>query len=188
MSTMLNDALTCVANDLNAHFARSGAGPDDSVQLSGLVDASGATPTLVEEKVVLLLTALDEEKNILPAPAGRGGATVPQTTVPIHLNVHVMFAATHKHYASALHMLSVVIAYLKAKPVFDRRNTPALTRGLRQLNFNLEKLAYADLSNLWSYLGVNYLPSVSYTIRLVALGSPQIRANPPAIETVEVST
>lgn len=185
---MLDQALDCVASDINAHLQGvqgAGTGP---VVLSSLAESTGGLPVEAENRVVLMLAALDEERNILEPTPPRGGSTAPVMTGQIHLNVHVMFAATHKHYASGLRALSSVIAYLKAKPVFDARNTPAMPSGLRQLSFNMEKLSYADLSNLWSYLGTSYLPAVNYTIRLVALGQRQLRANPPAIETVVVNS
>ena len=185
---MLDEALQCVADDLNAHFPRSRSGGQALIKLANLADNSGGASAELEEKIVLLLTALDEERNIQEPASPRGGATVTLGTGQIYLNLHVMFAATHGHYPSALRVLSEVIAYLKAKPVFDRRNTPAMPPSLRQLSFNLEKLGYADLSNLWSYVGASYLPSVNYTIRMVALGQDQIRAAPPAIATVELVT
>ena len=185
---MLEKALNCIADDLNAHFQRNRPSSDSLVKVSSLADKSGSSAAAVEEKIVLQIVALDEERNIQePAPA-RGGATVAIGTGPIYLNLHVIFAATHGDYPSALQLLSDLIAYLKAKPVFDRRNTPAMPEGLRQLNFHLERLDYADLSNLWGYLGTSYLPSVNYTIRMVAVGRDQIRAAPPAIETVDLVT
>lgn len=185
---MLDQALECVAGDINAYLQGTPGAGAGRVVLSSLTESTGGFPVEAENKVVLLVAALDEERNILEPTPPRGGSTAPVLTGQIHLNVHVMFAATHKHYSSGLRALSSVIAYLKAKSVFDPRNTPSMPAGLRQLSFNMEKLSYADLSNLWSYLGTSYLPAVNYTIRLVALGQRQLRANPPAIETVAVNS
>lgn len=186
---MIAEALDCVADDLNAHFRRVQGDNLDRIILSALVDTQQSGPPIeTENKVVLTVAALDEEKNVLNgASAALSAATSARYVEPIYLNLHVVFAATHKHYPTALTALSSVIAYLKAKPVFDPLNTPALPEGIRQLNFNLEKLGYADLCNLWSYLGSSYLPSVNYTIRMVGVGSRRLESAPPAVGAVEVS-
>jgi hypothetical protein len=186
---MIAPALDCVADDINAFLQRSQQDNLDRVILSNLVDQEGSPPLATENKIVLVLTALDEEKNVydgLPTP--RGSPSVARTNDPIYLNLHVMFAATHKHYATGLKALSAVIAYLKAKPVFDPLNTPNLPSDVRQLNFNLEKLGYSELCNLWSFIGANYLPSANYTIRMVGLGQRQVQTLVPAIESVGVSS
>lgn len=185
---MIGLALECVADDLNARLPRAQPDHLKRVVVSNLVDLHGTPPLETENKVVLGLTALDEEKNILDPRGATGSAgTSARTSDPAFMNLHVMFAATHAHYPTALEALSAVIACLKTKSVFDRQNTPLLPVGIRQLNFNQEKLGYGDLSNLWSYLGANYVPSVNYTIRLVALGQPQVVGVTPAIASVEVA-
>jgi|HubBroStandDraft_1064217.scaffolds.fasta_scaffold219200_2 hypothetical protein len=184
---MIDQALDCVADDINASFKRANRDNIDRIVLSNLIDQDGSPPQATENRIVLVLTALDEEKNVLDSgPPPRGTPSVARTTEPICLNLHVMFAATHKHYATGLQTLSAVVAYIRGKPVFDCRNTPSLPSELGQLKFNMEKLDYADMSNLWSYLGTGYLPAVNYTIRMVTLGQRQLRAMVPAVEAVNV--
>jgi len=185
---MIDQALECVADDINSHLQRLQRDQFERVVLSSLIDQEGAPPLETENKVVLLLTALDEEKNVYDGSgANRGTPAVARTHDPIYLNLHVMFAATHKHYLTGLGSISDVIAYIKSKPVFDGHNTPLLPAGIRQLNFNMEKLGYAEMSNLWTYLGANYLPAVNYTIRLVGLGQRQVQAMVPSVESVGVA-
>ncbi len=186
---MIGLALDCIAEDINAHLQRAESDNLERVILSNLVDQDGSPPVETENKVVLTLISLDEEKNIYDrGGAERAGSLVARTADPIYLNVHVLFAATHRHYPSGLEALSAVIAYIKSKPTFDHQNTPQLPNDVRRLNFNLERLAYADWSNIWSYLGANYLPAVTYTIRIVGLGTKQIQSVDPAIEAVGVSS
>lgn len=185
---MIAQALECIADDVNSHLQRLQNDQLERVILSNLVDQEGNQPAEAENKIVLTLTALDEEKNVYDgAVAARGYPLVTRTSDPIYLNLHVMFAATHKHYATGLENLSAVIAYLKGKPVYDGRNTPLLPPEIRQLNFNLEKLGYPEMSNLWTYLGANYLPAVNYTIRMICLGQRQVQSQVPAIETIGVN-
>jgi hypothetical protein len=157
------------------------------VIVSNLVDQSGSPPLQIEDMIVLTLTALDEEKNVLDgAGVVRSGSSSIRFADSIFLNLHVMFAATHKQYDTALAALSNIVAYLKAKPVFDHQNTPRLPDEIRQLNFNMERLGYSELCNIWSYLGAKYLPAANYTIRLVGIGQRGVRTVQPVIEDVEV--
>lgn len=184
---MIGQALDCIADDINAHLKRAHGDNVERAILSNIVDQEGNPPLDTENKVVLTLISLDEERNIYDRSSPeRVGALVARTSDPIYLNLHVVFAATHRHYRSGLEALSAVIAYLKAKQTFNHHNTPKLPEDVRQLSFNLEKLAYADLSNIWSYLGANYLPAATYTIRIVGLGARQIQSADPAIETTGV--
>jgi len=182
---MIAQALECVAEDINSCLQRQQRDSLERVILSNLVDQEGNPPQETENKIVLVLTALDEEKNVYDsAAANRGTPTVPRGTDPIYLNLHVMFAATHKHYFTGLENLSAVIAYIRSKPLFDARNTPLMPAGIRQFYFNMEKLGYPEMSNLWTYLGANYLPAVNYTIRMVGVGQRQVQSLVPAIESV----
>lgn len=181
---MIDVALKHVAADLNARLPRAQHDAKQRVIVSNLVDSGGTPPLEIEDMVVLTLTALDEEKNV--QDGARGGAANFRLSDPIFLNLHVMFAATHRHYETALAAISAVVGYLKAKPVFDHQNTPRLPDDLRQLNFNMERLGYSELSNIWSYLGAKYLPAAHYTIRMVAVGRRQVEAIQPAIHAVEV--
>lgn len=186
---MIGLALDCVADDVNAALQRAQSDNVERVILSNLVDQDGNPPLDTENKVVLSLISLDEEKNVYDRSGPeRAGSAVARTTDPLYLNLHVMFAATHRHYVTGLEALSSVIGYIKAKPSFTHQNTPLLPSDVTRLNFNLERLAYADLSNIWSFLGANYLPAAIYTIRMVGVGTRKIQSVDPAIETVGVST
>lgn len=168
---MIDKALHCIAAELDRHLRQRRESGLEEVKLISLVDSAGAMAQQAEECVALLLAGIDEEKNIQDTP----GAAVAlplglRLTKPIFLNLHVVFAATHRHYETALSSLTAVIEYLKFKSRFDQKNTPNLPEPIRHLGFNLEKLSYAETNNLWGYLGTHYRPSVNYTIRAVAAG------------------
>lgn len=182
---MIFEALECVSADLDRRL-RSRDDSRPRVKVSGLVGPDG-NASFEPDTVALALIGLDEERNVmereLPPAMGR---SIQRTSEVLYVNLHVLFAATHQRYDTALRALAGVVGHLKGKPVFDARNTPGFPAELRQVTVHLEKLGYSDLSHIWSYLGMSYLPSALYTLRMVAVGRPQVRELVPAIADVRV--
>lgn len=182
---MIDKALECIQQDVNAQL-----GGRDSlhplVTLSHLVNSDGGAAA-DRGGVVLILTGIEEERNVAGGNQAqpRGGMIV-RPTERAFVNLHIMFAATQPRYDAALAAIGAIVGYLKAKPVFDARNTPRFPAGLGQLTLTMEKLDYGELSNLWGYLGTSYVPSVNYTVRMVVLGTPGVGELVPPIEAVEV--
>lgn len=181
---MILEALECISADLDRRLRA----PEESrprVAVSGLVGSDG-TPSFEPDTIALTLVGLDEERNVIQRDSAPAGRSLTRTSDVLYLNLHVMFAATHKRYDTALRALAGVVGFLKSKPVFDARNTPEFPDALRQLSLSLEKLGYSELSHIWSYLGASYLPSAHYTLRMVAIGRPEPRELVPAITNVRV--
>jgi hypothetical protein len=182
---MIDKALECIQRDLNAQLG----GRDTQlphVTLGHLVAPDGAAGH-DSGGVVMLLTAIDEERNVgnTNQMELRNGTLI-RSNERAFVNLHVMFAATQSTYTAALASLGAVVGYLKGKSVFDARNTAKFPSELGQLTLTMEKLDYAGLSNLWSYIGTSYVPSANYTVRMVSLGHSQARAMVPPIEQVEI--
>lgn len=185
---MIHVALDLIATDLNAHLQRQQGDHLPQLVLSHLADRDGALPVESENKVILLLTSFEPETHARDFP--RRTRTLPnvaQRVDPLALSLHVVFAATHRHYKTALAALSSIIGYLNAKPVFDHGNTPRMPSTLGAFSLHLERLDYAELNYLWSYLGASYLPSANYTVRVVAAGQSEIQSVTPAVAAARMT-
>lgn len=171
---MIYQALQFLESDLNANLGMRGS-QQPFVALDHLVPPAGAVPQ-DPGQVVMLLTGVDEERHVA-APNGvtmRGGLML-RAAERAYVTLHVMFAAAHSPYKQALKNLDAIVGFMHAKPVFDTRNTPGLPEEIGQMSLAMERLDYAALSNLWSYLGGSYVPSVNYTVRMVAVGRGDTR-------------
>jgi len=106
---------------------------------------------------------------------------------PIFLNLHIVLAANFKanHYEESLKYLSKAIGFFQDHSVFDRTSSPDLANGLEKLIVDIENLGLQELSNLWSFLGCKYVPSVMYKVRTVALGSGYSYYRPYVIHVPE---
>lgn len=188
---MIDAALTLLAGQLNQHFRRSFAVPEDLVVLSNLYDGAATPSTIAENKLVLFLTGI--ERDTAAHPADRrvsNAASLLQERPPIYLNLLLICAANFNgaSYAEALKFLSGAITFFQGKPVFDHQNASEMDPRLERLALNIENLSYAEMNNLWAIHGGHYLPSVLYRVRMVALDSGQIdqRTVPAIAATVEV--
>lgn len=161
---MIEAVLTCLVADLNAHLRSTQHLDEGAVVLSHLTGLDGMSAPHVENKLVILLTGIDEQKG-LSAPTGF--ARSPTASVPpsLSLNLHVLFAATHNSYALAAKMVGEVITFFRNKPVFTAQTTPAMPAGLQQFSAVMENLGHAELTQIWTRLDVPFRPSVNYVIR-----------------------
>ena len=101
---------------------------------------------------------------------------------PISLNLHVLFAAKYSRYEVGLEMISQVIAYLHAKPLFTQANTPTMAPGLDRLQLTMTPMSFEEQSHLWGMLGASYLPSALYSLRMLTFGGGQIDGMDPTIQ------
>ena len=89
------------------------------------------------------------------------------------------------NYPEALKILSKVVEFFQARPVFDHHNSPSLDRGIHKLVIDIENLSLSDQALLWGSLGGRYLPSVLYRIRMVAIDSGAVHGQLAELDTTD---
>jgi hypothetical protein len=144
----------------------------DRVVLTSFVDDNGrvAIPT---DAIGLSLLNIEEERTFKEAAmirTAKAESSSSFVTPPISLNLQIMFTAYFKNYVESLKQLSFILGCLQTKPVFDRNNTPALV-GLdtAKLIFELNTLPLEQQHYIWSMIGLRYLPSVIYRVRMLTI-------------------
>lgn len=144
----------------------------DRVVLTSFVDDNGrvAIPT---DAIGLSLLNIEEERTFKEAAmirTAKAESSSSFVTPPISLNLQIMFTAYFKNYVESLKQLSFILGCLQTKPVFDRNNTPALV-GLdtAKLIFELNILPLEQQHYIWSMIGLRYLPSVIYRVRMLTI-------------------
>ncbi|WP_397385178.1 DUF4255 domain-containing protein [Prosthecobacter sp.] len=188
---MIQEALKAVVGDLNAALRRQRGDSRDRVILDHLSKAGAEE---ADDHICCMLTQITEEKNIANVATPRQAPEAMQhQRPPVILNLQLLFAAQYTRYEVGLEMISQVIAYLHAKPLFTPANTPTMHRGLDRLTLEMYSLNSSEQSALWSMLGEDYVPSVLYSMRMLTFGGSQISAldpsvNPPAAAGGAVST
>lgn len=177
--------LSAITDELNSYLRRTVSVVEDKATLSALVDQEGNMAAEGENKVVGLLTAIEQERASLSQAPSRGGLRNP----PVQLNLHVLFAAYFPgDYREALKFISLTLAFFQSKQVFTARNTPGLPAGAEKVVVEINNLDQQAQYQLWNAIGAKMIPSVSMKIRLIAITNDQILGEVPEITSTETTT
>lgn len=142
------------------------------VVLTSFVDDNGrvAIPT---DSIGLSLLNIEEERTFRESAMIR--TTKAESSAffvnpPVSLNLQIMFTTYFNNYTENLKQISFILACFQTKPVFDRSNTPALA-GLdtARLIFEINTLPLEQQHYIWSMIGLRYLPSVIYKVKMLTI-------------------
>ncbi len=166
---MIYESLSVVLNEINEHLGARIGLFEDRVVLSALINPDGSIPIGNENKVVATIVNVAREGIINQSGGGGGlGGAFSHGKVPIKLNLYVMFTSSFddSNYEESLKFLSHILSFFQYKNVFTPQNSD-LDHRVRQLHFEIAKLSFHELSNIWAYLGAKYAPSVVYLVRYI---------------------
>ena len=173
--SILATTLEIVRERLNAALQNLESQPDPWVALSTMKDADGQPAEGVRNKLVLCLFNLLDEKMMnaggpmARGPTGEFGAASP----PLYLDVNIALIANFhgERYADGLTALSRAISYFQQNPWLNRRMAPQLDPAIEKLTFDFLNLESSELFSVMSALGISYVPTVFYKIRLLPFTS-----------------
>lgn len=169
---LLRNALEAVCGRLNAHLQHIDPRPDDWVVLTSLLAHEGSRNDAARDKIVMSVHGFSSETFLSQQPvvAARGRGA------PLHLDVHLMFLANFagQSYPDGLGALSRLIAFFQETPVFTPQNAPGLAAGIDRITLDFETLSPADVSAVMHMMGVTYLPSVFYRLRMLSYGAAEV--------------
>lgn len=184
---MIDAAIGLITSQLNQHLRGSLQAAEDVVVMSNLVEQDGNTPAHVVNRLSVFLVNIERE-GVPVGSSPRLESRLSVSSVPLHLNLQVMFAANFGNYRESLKFISHTIGFFQARPVLDHHNTPDLDARLDKLALSIESLSLSELSNLWSILSGKYVPSVLYKVRLITFDSSWLKGRLPAVTRPEVAT
>lgn len=167
---MIDNALTFIADEVNAHLRKRSGNELGAVSLGPVADDRGLW-TVPQDTVRLTLFQIDEERTTrdqLPERTLIGGREV-ALPPPLRLNLVLLFAGRFQQYEQALRTLSLILTFFQARPIFTPTNSPALPAGVGRLAMDLISQGPEQMNQMWACLGAKHLPSVVYRLRVVAL-------------------
>jgi len=174
---MIYTALHYVVQELNRYLMQRFSVQDNKAILGSILDESGSVPEGNQNKIILSLVNLENETNRqfnrIQTPVGESSIT---QNLPYNFNMDVLVTALFTNYDEALKFLSETIYYFQAKQVFTHENSPGLDPKIDKLTFEIIKMEYSEMHNLWTALGAKYMPSVLFKVRMLSFQSNDIEA------------
>lgn len=176
---MIHVVLSSVVSTLNEFIRNELNLQEDVVILTNAVDLSGNLNSQIDNKLCVFLQSLDEERVI----RNGGYQNFTGTNPPKHFNLHVMFVANFPdpNYLEALRYISLVLEFFQGTQVFDKFNLPTLSTNVEKLSFEFVNYTFDELNSVWSILGLKYMPSASYKIKLLSFTNNLIREEVPSV-------
>jgi len=175
---MIDKALRFLTTELNTYLdLQNGvaAGGDPIILLTNVSDNVSGGVAIPLNKLGVSLINIEEEKVFKEQQTNFKNADgeFEQYNPEIKLNLYMLVCANFENenddkYEQGLKQLSRVISFFQGKNVFTPDNSPALDTVLKKLIVELYSYSFEQQYNFWTVLGVKYMPSVLYKVRLVA--------------------
>jgi Pvc16 N-terminal domain len=114
---------------------------------------------------------------------------------PVNLNAFILFSVMGENYLSDLRLLSIIISFFQANPVFDEERFPHLNSTIEpgkswqkigKLIATLHTLTMEQQNNLWAAIGAKYMPSVLYKIRTMSFTDTEPKMEAPPITDIRI--
>lgn len=183
---MIYSALNYVAQELNQFLRLRFSLQDDKAILGSILDESGSVPEGNRNKIILSLVNLEEETNQRYAiPQYQNGQQSISQNIPYNFNMDVLASALFTNYDEGLKFLSETIYFFQAKQVFNHENSPGLDPKIEKLTFEVVKMNYSEMHNLWTALGAKYMPSILFKVRMLSFQSGDIQSVDSLIKGVD---
>jgi hypothetical protein len=176
--------LELVRDRLDEFLSSDDPRPEGVVALASAADPDGKVYEGATNMLVMSLANVQREITVstynrtTPVADNKYAVLAP----PLYVDLFVLFYANFhgRRYSEGLGLLSRTISFFQQNPWFTHRNLPGLPRVVDKLTFELTNLELTDLNHLLGMLGLKYLPSVYYKVRLLPFASEAILATVPA--------
>ncbi|MCM0042057.1 MAG: DUF4255 domain-containing protein [Algoriphagus sp.] len=170
---MIHVVLSAVVTALNEYFKNELNLQEDMVILANAVDMSGNLNSQIDNKLCVFLQHLDEERVLRNGSYQAYAGMNP----PKHFNLYVMFVANFPdpNYLESLRYLSLVLEFFQGNQFFNRVNLPQLSANVDKLSFEYVNFTFEELNSVWGLLGLKYMPSATYKLKLLTFSNNLIR-------------
>ncbi|WP_299836681.1 DUF4255 domain-containing protein [uncultured Tenacibaculum sp.] len=189
---MLDKVLVFISNLLNKELKMSFGLTEDIVKVSSLINLDGSITQNIENKIILSVINLEQEKNIKYRQeyVGTSNGSFNKVNPPIYLNMHLLVSANYNsnNYIEALKMLSAVIGTFQTSKVFTSQSHPELDNSIERLILEIYNIPVQELSHVWSGIGAKYVPSIVYKIRMINIQKGQIKEQIAGVGNLDTNT
>tara|TARA_B100000886_G_C20098138_1_gene356702 strand:- start:11 stop:553 length:543 start_codon:yes stop_codon:yes gene_type:complete len=175
---MIHNIVTSISDRLDEYVKNKLSLTEDAVIISSIVDIKGNVNQDIENKICVFLLNIEEEK-----VTKNVSSQIPGVRNPVTMNLYLMFSAyfSNFNYLESLQYISIVIEFFQNHNYFDNLNTPMLSNRVDKLYAEFNNISMDEINKLWSNIGANYVPSVSYKIKHARFDGTELFENIPNI-------
>ena len=175
---MIHNIVTSISDRLDEYVKNKLSLTDEAVIISSIVDIKGNVNQDIENKICVFLLNIEEEK-----VTKNVSSQIPGVRNPVTMNLYLMFSAyfSNFNYLESLQYISIVIEFFQNHNYFDNLNTPMLSNKVDRLYAEFNNINMDEINKLWSNIGANYVPSVSYKIKHARFDGTELFENIPNI-------
>lgn len=176
---MIHKVVPSVIASLNEYIRNEYNLQENMVVLTNPVDMNGKLNPQIDNKLCVFVQHFEEEKLLKNAAYQANAGMNP----PMHFNVYLMFIANFPdpNYLESLRFISIVLEFFQGIRVFDRSNTPMLSANVEKIAFEYVNLDTEAVRNIWGMIGLKYMPSLIYKLKLLSFTNDLIREDFPSI-------
>ncbi|MCG8574696.1 MAG: DUF4255 domain-containing protein [Flavobacteriales bacterium] len=170
---MIDTVLQFTANSLD-QFVRNQFGLNESkVLINNLIEADGSVPKPNQNKLVISMINIAQETNrqFYVRNQRLSDGSFSNVRRPERYNIDLLVSSSFDDYTETLKFLNSGIQFFQINPVVNSSSYSNLPEGIDRLEFEVEKISYFEMHNLWSAMGAKYVPSVIYKMRLITIES-----------------
>jgi hypothetical protein len=187
---MIDGTISFIEETLSAYLKDKMNFKDDKVICSNLVEQDGSIAIKEENRVVITLVDLDQEASLKNSNRQemRPGGSMKSVFPPVNLNLFVMFSCmfASTNYKEGLKYLSHIILFYQGRPLFTNTAYPQLNKfGIEKLSFEIYHPDYQARNNMWTILGIKYLPSIIYKVKMLSFSDTLVKEDLPAITALD---
>lgn len=182
---LIRTVLELIRQKLNESFTSFDPRPEEWVTLANIMDHDGRPFARAKDKVVMVLANIKHETIISTYSSAVRTKTSSYAIVapPLYIDLFVLFYANFydENYHHGLAMISRTISFFQQNPWFTPDNMPDLPPVVEKLTMEITSLDLLELNYLMGMMGVKYLPSVYYKLRLLPFVGDAIMGVTPQV-------
>ncbi len=162
---------------------------ENVVLLNTIINPNGSIPQKNSNKLILSLINLDKETlrpfyNRNPQLNNGQYADVNPSE---KYNLDILVTSNFDDYEETLKFLNATILFFQVNNCIDSSTYSNFPSELVKLEYEIEKISYREMHNLWSAMGAKYQPSVIYKLRLVTIQGNEVEGFTSSINQTETT-
>lgn len=171
--------LKYITKEINWYYSKTSA--EDFARLgniSRMENSSNSTNADLQDKIILTIVNIEEEKTLKNNPHYvKQGDVIQKRNPTLFLNLYILISCAADDYETALTKISNVIAFFQQKNVFTAENAEVSfpEEHVEKIMMDVFSMNFEQINHLWGILGGKYIPSVLYKLRILPVQKSELK-------------